>query len=134
MLDSEASKEELSFREHVTYWAYLAEGYKVRPEKTQSDLKSWFSPEMALVKSQKNFQTRLKTRLKSNFLVTLVSNIYFKKLTIGRLSLICIYWYYSTKRFMNSHLFMHSRKGGLTIDLMIEPPWWECVNKLGNYK
>ena len=28
---------------------------------------------------------------------------------------------------------MHSYKGGLTIDLMIKPPWWECINKLENY-
>ena len=34
------------------------------------------------------------------------------KLTICRVSLIGIYWYQSTNRFINSHLFMHSHKGG----------------------
>ena len=38
------------------------------------------------------------------------------KLTIGRLLLIDIYWYQSTNRFINSHLFIHSHKGGLTKD------------------
>ena len=44
-------------------------------EKTQSHLKSQFPPEMTLPKSQQNFQTCLK----SNFLFTPISNIYFKK-------------------------------------------------------
>ena len=54
------------------------------------------------------------------------------KLTICRLSLIGIYWYQSTNRFINSHLFMHSHKGSLSIDLMIKPPWWEYISKLEN--
>ena len=65
---------------------------KVPAEKTQSNLKSQFPPEMTLLKSQQN----ILTHLKSNFLFTPTSNIYFKKvfkmtgvkLTIGRLSLI----------------------------------------------
>ena len=55
------------------------------------------------------------------------------KLTICRVSLIGIYWYQSGNRFVNSHLFMHSQKGGLSIDLMIKPPLWEYINKLENY-
>ena len=51
----------------------------------------------------------------------------------GRLSLIGIYWYQSTKRFIKSHLLLHSHKGGLTRDLMIKPPLRECINKLENY-
>ena len=51
-------------------------------------------------------------------------------MTTGRLSLTDIYWYQSTSKFINSHLFMNSQKGGLTIDLMIKPPLWECINKL----
>ena len=43
------------------------------------------------------------------------------KLTIGRLSLIGLYGYQSTNRFINSHLFMHSHEADLTIDLMIKP-------------
>ena len=53
----------------------FAEGYKVPPEKTQSHLKSQVPPEMTLLKSQQNFQNRLK----SNFLFTPISNIYFKR-------------------------------------------------------
>ena len=44
------------------------------------------------------------------------------KLTIGRLTLIGIYWYQSTNWFINFYLFMHFHKGGSTIDLMIKPP------------
>ena len=55
------------------------------------------------------------------------------KLTIGRLSLIGIYWYKWANRFINSYLIMHSNKDGLTIGLMIKPPLWECVNKFENY-
>ena len=29
---------------------------------------------------------------------------------------------------------MHSHKGGLSIDLMIKPPLWECINKLEKLK
>ena len=54
---------------------WFTEGYKVPPEKTQSHLKSQFPPEITLLKSQQNFQTRLK----SNFLFTYISNIYFKR-------------------------------------------------------
>ena len=87
------------------------------------------------------FPQNFQTRLKSNFLFTPISIIYFKmffkttgvKLAIGRLSLISIYWFQSTNRFINSHLFMHSHKGGLNMDLMIKPPLWECINKLENY-
>ena len=28
---------------------------------------------------------------------------------------------------------MYSGKGGLTIDLMIKPILWECINKLEDY-
>ena len=35
---------------------------------------------------------------------------------------------------MNSHLFMHSHKGGFIIDLLIKPPLWECINKSDNYE
>ena len=55
------------------------------------------------------------------------------KLTMCRVSLIGTYWYQSTNRFINSYLFMHSHKGGLSIDLMIKPPLWEYINKLENY-
>ena len=41
------------------------------------------------------------------------------KLTICRISLIGIYWYQSSNRFINHYMFMHSYKSGLTIDLMI---------------
>ena len=85
---------------------------------------TWFSSLYNLFKSQQNFQTCLK----SNFLFIFFSNILqnvFKmngvKLTICRLSLIGIYWYHSTNRVVNSHLFMHSHKVGLSIDLMIKP-------------
>ena len=41
------------------------------------------------------------------------------KLITGRLLLTGIYWYQSSnRRFINSHLFKHSYKGGLTIGLM----------------
>ena len=96
------------------------------PEKTQSYLQSQFPPEITLlpvIKSQENIQTHLK----SNFMFTpnlkymlqKVLKMTGVKLTIGRLSLIGIYWYQSTNRFIISHLFMYSHKGGLTIDLMI---------------
>ena len=52
----------------------FAEGYKVPPEKTQSHLKCQFPPEMALLKSQQDF----KTHLKSNFLFTPIWK-YFKR-------------------------------------------------------
>ena len=55
------------------------------------------------------------------------------KLTIYTVSLIGIYWYQSTNRFINSHLLIHSHKGGLSIHLMIKPPLWEYTNKLENY-
>ena len=51
------------------------------------------------------------------------------KLTIGRLSLIGIYWYQWNNRFINCCLFMHSHKGGLTIDVMIRV----CSRNLGQY-
>ena len=93
-------------------------------------------PEMTSLKSQQNFQTCLK----SNFLFTPISNIYFKKfsrwlesLSIGRLSLIGTYWYQSINRFINSHLFMHFHKGGLSIDPMIKSPLWEYINKSENH-
>ena len=54
--------------------AYFAEGYKVPPEKSQSHLKNQFSYEMSILKYQRNFQTRLK----SNFLLTPISNTYFR--------------------------------------------------------
>ena len=54
------------------------------------------------------------------------------KLTTGRLSLIGIYRYHSTNKSINSHLFMHSLKGGLCIDLMIKLPLRESINKLKN--
>ena len=54
--------------------AYFTEGYKVPPEKSQSHQKSQFSYEMSILKYQRNFQTRLK----SNFLLTPISNIYFR--------------------------------------------------------
>ena len=51
------------------------------------------------------------------------------KLTIGRLTLIGIYWYQSTNWFINFYLFMHFHKGGSTIDLMIKLPLREFINK-----
>ena len=102
----------------------------VRRGGTKSHLKSQFPTEMTLLQSQQNFQSHLK----SNFLFTPISNIYFTgvKVTICRVSLIGIYWYQSTNKFTNSHLFMHSHKGGLNIDL-IKPPLRKCINKLENY-
>ena len=57
------------------FFFLLAVGHNVPPEKTQSHLKSQFAPEMALLKSQQNLQTHLK----SNFLFTPISNICFQK-------------------------------------------------------
>ena len=54
------------------------------------------------------------------------------KLTIG-ISLIGIYSYQSSNRFINSHLFMHYHKDGLTKDLTIKPPLRECIKKLENF-
>ena len=72
-------------------------GVQVPPEKTQSHLQSQLPPAMTLLKPQQNFQTCLK----SNFLFTPISSIYFKMFSkwleskLGRLSLIAIYWYQS---------------------------------------
>ena len=49
------------------------------------------------------------------YILQKVFNLTGVKLTIARLSLVGIYLYQSTNRFINSHLFMHSHKGGLTI-------------------
>ena len=88
-----------------------------------------------LFKSQQNFQSCLK----SNFLFTPILIISIKKfsrwlesLTIGRISLIGIYWYQSINRFINSHFLMYFDKGGLAIDPIIKPPLWECINKSEN--
>ena len=112
--------------------------------KIQSHLMSQFPPEMASLNSQQNFQSCLK----SNFLFTPKSNICFLKhifdvgvnkvfkmtgvkLTIGRFLLKGIYWYQSTnRRFIHSHLFIHSHKGDLAIGLMVKSPLWECIDSL----
>ena len=52
------------------------------------------------------------------------------KLTIGRLLLTDIYWYQSANRFIHSHLFIHSHKGGLTIALMAKPPVMERYKQI----
>ena len=49
----------------------FAQGYKFPLKKTYPHLKSYFPPEMTLLKSQQNFQSRLKW----NFLFTPISNI-----------------------------------------------------------
>ena len=108
-------------------WRYplFAQGYKVPPEKPQSHLKSQFPPEMALLETQKNFPTRLKSTFlfaPSQLLQKVLKMTRFK-LTIGRISMIGIYWYQSTNRFINSQFFMHADKGGLTIELIINYPY-----------
>ena len=53
------------------------------------------------------------------------------KLTIGRLWLIVIYWYQSTNwRFIHSHIFTRSHKGGLTIGLMVKTPLAEMYKQI----
>ena len=91
----------------------------------QSHLKSQSPPEMTLLKSQQNLQFRIK----SNYQFISISNICFRKfsrwleLRVGRLLLIGICWYqWTNRRFVHSHLFIHSHKGGLTIDLIFKPP------------
>ena len=92
-----------------------------------------------LLKSQQNFQTRHKKTFKLSvyyhlkYILQKVFKTTVVKLTIGRLSQIGIHWYQSTNRFKNSHLFIHFRNGGLTIDLMLKPPFSECKIKLKNY-
>ena len=57
--------------------AYFTEGYKVPPEKSQSHLKNQFFFKMSILKYQWNFQTHLK----SNFVFTPISNIYFRRIS-----------------------------------------------------
>ena len=122
----------LKSTKHINYrliYHSSQKGTKSHLKKTQSHITSQFPPEMILLKSQQNFQSHLK----SNFRFTTISNICFKtysrwltgvKLTIGRLLLIGIYWYWSTnRRFIHSHLFMYLHKGCLTIGLMVKPPF-----------
>ena len=87
-------------------------GYKVPPEKIQSDLKSQFPPEITLLKSQQNFQPHLKFPDHSHLACMLQKVIKMTgvKLIVGRRLLIGIYWYQSTNR-----RFIHFHKGGLTI-------------------
>ena len=54
-------------------------------KKTQSHLKSQFSPQMTFLTSHQNFQFHLK----SNFLFTLISNICFKTFKVSQVS--CLY-------------------------------------------
>ena len=59
-------------------WSFttiVRRGVQSPPEKTQSHLKTQFPPEMTLLKSHQNFQTRLK----SNFLFTPIWNMYLKR-------------------------------------------------------
>ena len=57
-----------------TSTSQFADGYKVPSEKTLSHLKGQFPPKTTLLKSQQNFQTRLR----SNFLFTSILNIHLK--------------------------------------------------------
>ena len=70
-------------------------GTKVPLEKTQSHLKSQFSAEMTLLKSQQNFQTGQKIKFPVHSHLEYILQKVFKmtgvKLTISRLSLIGIY-------------------------------------------
>ena len=91
---------------------------KFHLNKIQSHLKSQFHPEMTLLKPQQNFQSRLKCPVHSHleYMLWKVIKITGVKLTVARRLLIGIYWYQSTnRRFLHSHLFIHSLKGGLTI-------------------
>ena len=111
----------------------MQSGTKSHLEK-QSYLKSQFPPEMALLKSQQNFQSCLK----SNFLFTPILNICFKKFSRWLDSsqkqadfYFYFYWYQSTnRRFMHSHLFIHSQKSGLTIGLMVKPTLMKMYKKI----
>ena len=85
----------------------------------QSHLKSQLPPERTLLKSQQNFPSHLKFPVHSHleYMLQRVIKMSGVKLTVGRLLLIGIYWYQSTnRRFIHSHLFIHSHKGGVTID------------------
>ena len=119
-----------------TSTSQFADGYKVPSEKTLSHLKGQFPPKTTLLKSQQNFQTRLR----SNFLFTSILNIhlksfqdYWSQVNSRQTFTDRIYWHQSTNSFIDSHLFMYSQKGGLTIDLMIKPPLYECINKLQDF-
>ena len=109
----------------------FAEGWKVPPKKKKSHLK------LHQLSPRKTF-----TPTKNYISFTLPCLIYaikvFKmtraKLVIGRLLLISICWYQSTnRRYICSHLFIYSYKGGFTISLLVKPPLWECISELGNY-
>ena len=53
------------------------------------------------------------------------------KLAIGRILLIDIYWYQSTnRRFIHSHLFLHSHNGGLTVGLLVKPPLMKMYKQI----
>ena len=92
----------------------VCQGVQCHTWKKHIPTKSQFSHKMTLLKSQQKSQSHLK----SNFLFTPISNICLEKfsswleLTISRHLVIDIYWYQSTnRRFIYSHLFIHSLKG-----------------------
>ena len=86
--------------------------------------KNTVPPEITLVKSQKELSDLPKTKFLVHSHLKYILQKVFKitevKLTTSRLSLIGIYWYQSANRLINSHLFMHSHRGSLSIDLMIK--------------
>ena len=88
---------------------------KFHLKKIQSHLKSQFYPEMTLLKPQQNFQSHLKCPVHSHlkYMLWKVIKMTGVKLTVGQPLLIGIYWYQSTnRRFIHSHLLIHSHKGG----------------------
>ena len=73
---------------------------------------------MTLLKSQQNFEFRLKFPVHSHleYMLQKVIKMTGVKLTVGRRFLIGIYWYQLTNiSFIYSHLFIYSHKGGLNI-------------------
>ena len=102
----------------------------------QSHLKSQFPHEMTLLMSQRNFhivphKIKFPVHFHLKYMLQKVSRMTEVKLRIGRLLLIGIYWYQSTnRRFIHSHLFIHSHKSGLTIGLMVKPPLMRIYKKI----
>ena len=99
-------------------FAQFAERYKDPTEKTQSNLKSQFPPEITYVPAKFSVPPKIKFLVHSHFeyILQKVFSMTKVKLTKGRLLLIGIYWYQSSnRRFIHSHLFIHSHKGGFII-------------------
>ena len=101
----------------IRVWkSQFAECYKIPPAKTVPPKDPIFQPAIPL---------KLKFPVHSHleYMLHKVFKMIGVKLTIRRLLLIVIYWYQSTyRRFIHSHLLVHSQKGGLIMFLMVEPP------------